>query len=157
MPPRHLHNRIHVRKLTVEMNRQNRLGARGDPSLDCSRIHVERAWIDVDQHRARPSVKNRGNTGYKSEWYGNDFVSGPDSRGQQGQMQGTGAGIHGNAILCAAIACEFLLKRQYFATQNKLTRLQDLGDGRVDLWLDVLVLDFRSRKGTLSAVMMFIR
>ena len=62
-------------------------------------------------------------------------------------MQGTGAGIHGNAILCAAIACEFLLKRQYFATQNKLTRLQDLGDGRVDLWLDVLVLDFQIERG----------
>ena len=41
--PRDFHDRVHVRRLTVEMHRQNRFGARRDRRLNRARIHGERA------------------------------------------------------------------------------------------------------------------
>ena len=89
MPARHVHNRVHVGRLAVEMHGQDRLRARRDRGLNRGRIHRESAGINIHQNGARSAVGDGGNAGDKSERHGDDFIARTDSGRKQREMQST--------------------------------------------------------------------
>jgi len=140
VPPRNFHDRIHVGRLTVEVHGQYGLGARSDRRLDGSRVHRERAGLDIDQDRPRPGVEHCGNAGDKGKWHRDDFIVRSNSRGEQGEMNRTRAGIQSDALCSCAIRSELFFKGSNLSAEHKLAALKHSCNGLVDFWFDVVVL-----------------
>ena len=66
---------------------QNRLRASGDRRLDQRRIHVERAGLDVDEHRRGAAIADGVGRGDEGMADGDDLVAGADADRQQRQVQ----------------------------------------------------------------------
>ena len=48
-----LHNRLHIRRTTVEMYRYDSLGLRGNSPLDCLYIYIKGIRLYIYQHRSQ--------------------------------------------------------------------------------------------------------
>src|SRR5580700_5301250 len=107
--------------MTVQVDREDRLGARRNGSLNISWIHGERVRINVHQHGPRASIEDRCHTSHESERHSDDFVAGTDSRCQQCEMQGTCPGIESDTLSNTTIAGEFLFKPCNFGAEYELT------------------------------------
>jgi hypothetical protein len=59
MPPGNLHDRRHRRRTAERMHRNNRPGARRNRRLDAFGIDVERARLDIHEHRGGPLIAHR--------------------------------------------------------------------------------------------------
>jgi hypothetical protein len=55
-------------------------------------------------------------------------------------MQGAGTGVDGNAVGGSAVGGKFFLESRHFTSQNELTALQNLVNGRVNFVLNTPVL-----------------
>ena len=143
MPPRYFHNRIHVGRLTIEVNGQDRLGAWRNCRFNRSGIHRERARINIYQHRSRSGVDDCGDASYKCEWYRDDFVARTDSGREQREMQSACSGVQGNALRSAAVGCKFLFESRHFRAEHKLATVQHARNRGINLRLDALILCFQ--------------
>jgi hypothetical protein len=81
---RDLQDRIHVGHLTVQVDRHDRLGARGDLGLDQGRIDVEGARVVVDQHHGRAAIGHRVAGGDVGEAGDDHLVARADAHGDKG-------------------------------------------------------------------------
>src|SRR5713226_5771785 len=140
MTARHLDDRSHVRGLSVKMNRENGLGARRNRLLNPFWIKREQRRINVDEHCPRPNIANCRHAGDKCEGHGDYFIAWTHSRGQQSQVQCAGSGIQRDALRSSAIGGELFFKGSYVGAEYEVAALQHSGDGRIDLWLDAVVL-----------------
>ena len=143
---RDLHDRIHIRRLTIEMHREDCLGPRRDGCFDCLGIHCVRAGIDVDKYGFRTRIVDRSNACDEREGHGDHFVARADAGGEQRQVQGTRAAVHAYSMCTAAIRGKFLLKRGDFAAENELAGVQDALNGDVHLRLNTGVLRLEIEK-----------
>ena len=71
-------NRVHVRRLSVEMDREDDLCPRCDPRLDACGIHREGARIDVRKHRFGAGIQNGRHVSHKGKGQRDDFIPGAD-------------------------------------------------------------------------------
>src|SRR4029077_13898678 len=65
-------NRVHVRRLPEEVDRNNRFGSLGQTLLKLRRVHRECVLIHVHKHWSSLAVSNRLGGGDKRVWNGND-------------------------------------------------------------------------------------
>jgi hypothetical protein len=87
--------RIHVRALAVEMNRDERAEfvalAAPQKSFHSRGIEIESAWIDIGKHRTRAGAHDGTGRSKEAERRGENLISGLHSSGNQSQPQGVGA------------------------------------------------------------------
>jgi len=103
VPLRNRGERLHRCGLAVEVNGDDRPGARGDGGLDGGRVDEQELVVDVDENRdgADPG---RGLGRRDERVDGNDdLVAGADADGPQGEFDGVGAVGHSNAVLNADV------------------------------------------------------
>ena len=83
-----LEDRVHLRRLAVEVHRHDGSGALGDRRLDGLRVHVVGGRVDVDEDGASAAVVDHRGRGHKGERHRDHLVTGLDSRCQERQVQG---------------------------------------------------------------------
>src|SRR6185312_16210511 len=105
--------------------------------------HGERDRIDVDEHRARAGVADRRDGGDEGERHGDHFVAVADAGGEQREMQGAGAGVHGDAVIGGVERGELALEQLDFLAEDVLAAVEDLVNRGVDIRLNGAVLGFQ--------------
>ena len=88
----------HVGRMSVKVNRHDRLGARSDRRLDRGRIECEVVEFDVGEDRgcARQADRVRGRS--EAERRHDDLVAGADADGEEGKVQRGRARVDGDAV-----------------------------------------------------------
>jgi hypothetical protein len=140
VPARDFAQRVHVRRLPVQVHRQNDLGALGYCRLDAVGIHGEEARIDVYQHRLGMAVMDCGGRRHEGKRHRDDLISRLDTRRKQREMQSARAAVDSHGMLGLAVRRVFLLQRRHFGAKRELAAVQHALDGRVDFGLDARVL-----------------
>src|SRR5262245_2962505 len=115
------------------MNWNNRLGPAGDRPLQLIGVQRVGGGINVDENGAGPGVVNRRHRGDKGEWNGNHLIPWSRSEGQEGQVERTGAGVHGHSISSPAVSGKIVFKGFDFLSQDKMSALKHCGNGLPDL------------------------
>ena len=140
VPARDIHDGVHVGRLSEEVNRHDRPGARRNGCLDPRDIDIERRRIDIHEDRPGAGIDDGGRGGYEGEWRRDYFVPGADTGGEQCQMQRAGARIHADRFGGAAIPGELLFECRNLRPEDELGVLQNANDRSVQLALDGLIL-----------------
>ena len=145
--PCHGKNRIQVRGLSIEMHRQNRLGAGCDGPLDQRRIDVECRLVWLYRHRDRAALAD-GKPGCDVGIARDDhLVAWADSEGQQGHVKGVESVGYANTVSGLAVVGKLVLKCHHLGAENVPTRLKHALEGLVQLGtqFDVLGLQIEKR------------
>ncbi len=140
MPAGDLQQRIHVGRLAVQADRNDRLGLVGDRRLERRDVHREGLRIDVDEDCLGARVVDRRNRGHEGERDGDDLVAATDAGGEQGQVQRARAGVDRHADGRAAVGREFLFERRHLGAERERAALQHALDRGVHFGLDREVL-----------------
>ena len=120
------------------MDRQEGLGAAGDPRLDQGRVHEAGLRINVDQHRRRAGHADGADGGDGRVGHGEHFVARPDAQRPQGDGNGVGAITHGHGLARHAEEVgEVLLELPHPRTEDQRAGVQHLADRLVDLVADL--------------------
>ena len=86
---------VEVARQPAVVDAHDRLGPRRDERPHMRRIHVQRARLDVGEHRLHPHVEERDVRGRAGEDGRDDLVAGDQAGQQVGEVQGIGAGADG--------------------------------------------------------------
>ena len=135
--------------LAVQVDRDDRPGARGDRRLDPGRVDVVGLRLDVDEDRPRPVRQIDAAGGEEGVRRGDDLVAGADRPGHQGQQQGIRAGGAADRVGHAAVLRRSRPPAGDLGTQDELLALDapprttgSISSRIVRYWA------FRSRAGT---------
>src|SRR5436309_14664130 len=124
------------------MDRNDRLGTRGDPLLDLARTNIESLRIDIGEDGRGPNQAYCIGRGNEGEGRDDDFIAGANAAGEKPQNQGIGAGGHSYAETAAAIFCNFLLKLFDFRAENEVLPMKGSVNCSLDFFLDDLIWCF---------------
>ena len=138
---------VQVRRLAVEADGHDGLGAGADLGRDQGRVNVAGVGFDVDEHRGGADQDDDLGGGDEGEGGGDDLVAGTDPKGHQADEQGLGAAGDGDAVLGAGIGGQALFQFPHLGAEDVLAMLQDALDAGVDLGLEGLVLGLEVDKG----------
>ena len=122
------------------MDRNDRARPRRDGPLDLRGIDGEVLRLDVDKHRARAHVANSRDSRDEREWHRDDFITRPDARRQQRQMERARARVHAHGFHCLAILCEVAFECRHLFAKDELRTVEHAPNRGVDLTLDTAVL-----------------
>ncbi len=124
---------VHVGGLAVQMNGEDGAGARGDGGFQLSGVQVVGAGIDVDVNGRGAGVADGGDGGVESVGDGDDLIAGADARGEQGEVQGAGAGVDADGVGDLAIGGEFFFEGGDGRAEDEVVVVENGADGGVDL------------------------
>ncbi len=133
-------NRVHVRGLSVEMNRDDGLGSRCNCRLDSCRIHRPVVGLDVDEHWLCAGVLDRCDRGDKGERYRDHLISRTDASCQECQVKGARAAVHTNGFSRGAERREVTFERRHGRTEYVRRLVEHLLNRSIDLGLQRPVL-----------------
>jgi len=85
---RYIHDRGHVGRQAVHVNRQNSLGAWGYPGFDFPWIDVVGALVDVNPHNRSPGVTDSRCGGDIGIGYSDDLISWSHTAGEKAHQHG---------------------------------------------------------------------
>ena len=114
----------------------------GDRGFDASRVDVEVVVADIDEHGARARLQDDVRRRGEGERGDDDFVVGraaghrADAVGEQGEVEGGGAAVHGDGVLCADVVGERLLEGGDARALGQLSRREGFGDGAEFVFFD---------------------
>ena len=128
--------RVQVRRVPVEMDRQDRLGARRDGAFDQLRVQVERRVVNIHIDRLGAHVGNGPTGGDESAGGGDDLIARADVEQQHRDMQRRGAAVEPDAMLRAAKPGEILLELRHVRPEAKRAVVERARDGRVNVFAD---------------------
>ena len=137
---RDLADRRHVAREPVEVHRDDRARALGDPRLDLRRVEVEGRLVDVDEDRPRPRVLDDLGRRDEGERRRDDLVPGAHARPEQPEQQGVGPGGHADRVAHAVQLRHLLLEAGERRAEDVLGPAQHLGEHPLQLGLDRAVL-----------------
>ena len=98
---RELQNRIHVRRLSEKVNRNDRFGSCRETPLQLGRVHRERGFVHVDERR--PSFAIRNGLGCRDECVRDrdDFIAFSNPKRYEGEPKRVRAIAHADGVLRA--------------------------------------------------------
>ena len=105
-----------VAHLAVEVDGDDCARSRGDRAFDASRVDVEIVVVNVDEYGACARLQDDVGGGCEGEGGDDDFVVGraaghwADAVGEEGEVEGGGAAVDGDGVLCAGVVGEGLLE-----------------------------------------------
>ena len=135
-----------IRRLAEEVDRDDRLGLRGDLGLDLGRIDVE-VLVDVHEDGHGAGLADRLGSGDEAVGDGDDLVPGADAQGLEGDVDGVRPVGAADAVLDAELLREGLLEALDVLAADEGGLADDGLDGGVDLGLDGLVLGLEVDEG----------
>ena len=115
---------VHVGGLAVEADRQDGLGAVGDPGFDQGGVDVAGVGFDIDEDRFGAEQDDDFGGGDKGEGSGDDFIAGADAEGHEADEQGFGAAGDGDAVFGAGVGGEVLFEFADFGAEDVLAVVQ---------------------------------
>ena len=150
MPATDFQERRHVRRLSVEVDGQDRSVRRSDLALDLEDIHCIGDGVHVDEDRGRPDIADRPGGGNKGHRDRDDLVVPATPAANQGQVEGRCSGIDPNAVTGLQVGREGLLELGNPGAQDVGRAFGHVFKGletssRIAYWAS------RSRKGTGSS------
>ncbi len=143
---------VHLRRLAVEADGENRSGPRRDGGFDFLGVEVVADGLDVDEDGARAGEGDHFAGGEKGEGRGDDLVGrisatgAADLKGQQSEEKRVSSAGAADAVLRAEAGGETLLELGDFGAEDKALVLEDAADARVDMGGDATVLRFQVDK-----------
>ena len=140
VPPGHGQQRVEVGRMAVEMHGDHRLGPRGDRFGRPVHVHRAGAGIDVHEHRGGPGVADGRDGGDEREGHRYHFVAGSGPDREQGEMQGAGPRVDGDAVRGPAVGGELALEGRHFRSEHELSAREHARRRFVDLRADRRVL-----------------
>ena len=105
-------NAVQIADLAAVMHRDDSFCAGGNLLRDLLRIDAAGAIVDVGKDGLCAAVQNGACGGSERHRRGDHFVAGADVLREQGDMQGGGAGVHGNCVLCSKVLGKLFLEFQ---------------------------------------------
>ena len=135
-----LQDRIHVRRLSVEMDGNHRHRPGRDRRLELRRIQRKGNGIDIHEDRCSADVADRGGRRDEGERHCDDLVAGAHPRGEKRQVKRAGSRVHRDAVRRAAVVRELRLEALDLAPEHVGGVRQNAGHGLLDLSLDFPVL-----------------
>ena len=135
---------VHRRRLAVEMDRQDRLGARRDRRLESSRVEGAPPQVDVDEDRPRADVADRPGGGDEGHRHRDHLVAGTDVEGVEGEVERARAAVDGDRVRAAAVRREVAFEAldpgaedEGRVVEHAGELVQQLGAQALDLGLEV--------------------
>src|SRR6266436_1994185 len=119
---REIHDRVHVRGQTVEVNDDDGARARSHTARNLRRVDVVGVGLNVGEDRFRTERAHGAARGDKGERRENDFVTGRDSAGTQREDQRIRAGADTDSMRHTAKSRDFFFQRSAFTPQDELLR-----------------------------------
>jgi hypothetical protein len=123
----------HVRRLAVEVDRDDGPRPRADRRLDAVGIEVERARMDVHEDRRRPDVADRLGRGNERVSGRDDLVALADTTGPQGQLERRGPGRQAHGAARPDEPGKRALEIGDLPAQDERGRVEDAGNGGIDV------------------------
>ena len=120
---------MHVGRLPVQVDRQNRLRSRGDGAFNQFDVNQIGARVDVDQDWGRAGVVDGQDCRDEGVGGGNDFIAGSNSQGAEHQMERFGTIAHTHAVIRAAKVSKIAFKRRHRRAENELRVADDTFNG----------------------------
>ncbi|MNT13323.1 hypothetical protein D3C72_1482890 [compost metagenome] len=133
---------VEIGALSVQRDRNDGLGARGDRRLQQGWIQIVGPRVDVDVDRLRAQQGDRFRRCNVVEPGGDDLVAGADSQRHLHDLQRVGSVGATDAVLRPRIGCELFFQFGDFRAEDVLAMGQHALDPRVDLVLDASLLGF---------------
>jgi len=90
---------VHVAHVAVEVDRDDRLGARGDGRFGAIRIDAPRIGQNIDKNRLCAKIGYGSGGGYPIGVGEDHFIAGPDSERRESYMQSSRATGGGDGVL----------------------------------------------------------
>jgi len=137
-----LHDRVHVRRLAVQVDRHNGLGLGRDGRFDLRGVHRVAVGVHVHEHGLGVRVHDRRNRRDERVRDRDDFVAFADAHGEQRHMERGGTRVVADGVLGARVLGERLFERGDFGAQHERRVLEGAADGFQDFVLDALILLF---------------
>ena len=128
VPVGDLHDRRHVRHLSVEMRRNDRARSRGDLRFEESRVQVERYGVDVDKHGRRAQPCDTPGAREERERRRNHLIAGTDVKRHQRDKQCVAARRNADAVPTLRISRDALLQFADLIAENERISLDDRAD-----------------------------
>src|SRR5664280_3232910 len=126
---RDLGDRVHVGHEAVEVDRQDRLRARGDGGLDRGRVDAEVLRADVDEDRRGPDAEDRAHGRVEAERDGDHLVARADPERVEDRLEGHGPVGHEDRVPDAAVVGPRLLEGGGPLPHGEHAGPEDLEDG----------------------------
>ena len=129
-------DRIHIRRLAVEMHRHDRLGCRSHRCCDLRWVNCGSIGSDVDKNWSRTSRSHRKSSEICRKCRDDYLVPRPDAAGAQREFNRIRAVAHADAVRDPTEPCKLLLKRLEFITEHKPIRSKNALNSLPHLCLD---------------------
>ncbi len=139
MPLGNRHQRIKVRALAIEVNRNNRLGARRDRSLDLIHVDQEIVVPDVDENRRCAKGADRRDRRHGRVGHRDDLVAGLHAQCGQRDIDGIGSAVDPDTAGHAEIRRHLALELDPLLPEHQPARAEDAIDGGKNLVTQLIV------------------
>ncbi len=126
--------------VAVEIHRQQCPGRGRDHRLRRFRVEVAGSRVDVGEHRPGSAVRDRPGRRYPAQGRRHHLVTFADSRRQQSEVKGRGAGVDTDAMVALRVGGEAPLEILDVLAQDEGSLVDHLGDGSVDVGADGRIL-----------------
>ena len=140
------HDRVHVRRLSVQMHGNDPDGAWRDRGLDRRRIDRERSAIGIAEHHGGAGVRNHRRSADPGMRRGDHLVTRLDLQRGHREIQRIGAVGAGDAMLDVYGRSELPFEGIDVGPANESVVADDGGNRAVDLAFDGLILQLQIRK-----------
>ena len=120
---------VHVHRQAGQVNRDDRLGARGDGRLDLVQVDIAGHRVDIGEHRGRADFDDHVGGGDPGDWRGDHFVARADTGDAQGDFHGAGAGVEGAHRTSAEVFRQLRFKGRDLRTAGDPAGAQDIAHG----------------------------
>jgi hypothetical protein len=129
--------------LAEQVHRDDGPRAWREQARDLVHVDVERALVDVREHRRCPRVRYRFRGGEEGEAGDDDLVAFPRTCGEQREQQRIGPGIHGSRVLASRHGRELALQRLHLGSEHVAARCENAVHCGIDLLSQQAVLGGR--------------
>src|SRR6266851_2124676 len=127
---REIHDRLHLRRVAVQMDGNDGARALAQSAIQLSPVHCVGIRLDIDKNGRRAHLRYSLDGGNKRMRDRNHLIAGSNMAGTQSQRDGIGSIRKANSIITAAIAGETLLESLILRTKKELHVIQHILDGR---------------------------
>src|SRR5262249_9421098 len=123
---------IKIYATAEQMDRENRLGARTDPTRDRGRIEIEGSRLDIDKNRTSTQARHHSGRGEERIGGGDDLITGTNTQRHEGHEQSVSPGRHTQRETHGAKRRQFFFQGGDLRPQDEPLRFTYPVDRRTD-------------------------
>ena len=143
MLPTELQNRIHIGRLTKEMDGDDRLRSARQCAGQRFGSHRISPFVDIDKDWFRTTVGDRFGCRHERTRHGDNLIAGANSAGQQRQPDRLRSAAQPNRVVAFAKGSESFLKIGDRGSASKNSAIDHVGDGAFEMTPERSVMGFK--------------